>query len=63
MPELGGPELVERLAGRGVQLRVLYMSGYSQQAVLRRITISSTTHLLRKPFTLDALLKAVREAA
>lgn len=61
MPELGGPELVERLATRGVQLRVIFMSGYSDQAVFRRITISPTTHLLRKPFTLDVLLKTVRE--
>jgi two-component system cell cycle sensor histidine kinase/response regulator CckA len=61
MPELGGPELVEHLAERGVFLRVLYMSGYSDQALLRRIAFSPTTQLLRKPFTLDALLKAVRE--
>lgn len=61
MPDLGGPELVARLGGRGIQVRVIFMSGYSDQAVLRRITISPTTQLLRKPFTLDALLKAVRE--
>jgi signal transduction histidine kinase/CheY-like chemotaxis protein len=60
MPELGGPELVEHLAHRGVRLRVLYMSGYSDQAVLRRIALSPTCQLLRKPFTLDELLTAVR---
>lgn len=61
MPELGGPELVEQLADRGVHLRVLYISGYSDQAVLRRVTFTPTTQLLRKPFTLDALLNAVRD--
>ena len=61
MPELGGPELVERLADRGVLIPVIFMSGYSDQAVLRRLTVSPTTQLLRKPFTLDVLLKAVRE--
>jgi CheY-like chemotaxis protein len=61
MPELDGPELVERLAGRGIGLRVIYMSGYSDQAVLRRITPSPTTQLLRKPFTLEALLSTVRK--
>jgi CheY-like chemotaxis protein len=60
MPELDGPELVERLTSCGLTCRVVYMSGYSDQAVLRRVTLSPTTQLLRKPFTLDALLRTVR---
>ena len=60
MPDLGGPELVERLAARGVDLRVLFMSGYSDEAVTRRVAVGPRRVLLRKPFTLDVLLRAVR---
>jgi len=60
MPDLGGPELVERLATRGVDLHVLFMSGYSDEAVTRRVAVGPRRVLLRKPFTLDVLLRAVR---
>ena len=60
MPDLGGPELVERLSGRGVAVRVIYMSGYSDPAGLRRVVITPTSQLLRKPFALESLLRVVR---
>ena len=60
MPDLGGPELVDRLSERGMDVRVLYMSGYSDQAVMRRVAVGPRRQLLRKPFTLEVLLKAVR---
>ena len=60
MPDLGGPELVERLTERGTDVKVLYMSGYSDHAVMRRVAVGPRRQLLRKPFTLEVLLKAVR---
>ena len=60
MPDLGGPELVERLSGRGVDLPVIYMSGYSEPAGLQRVAITPTSRLLRKPFALQSLLGIVR---
>ena len=61
MPDLGGPELVERLSGRGVAVPVIYMSGYSDPAGLRRVAITPTSRVLRKPFALVSLLRIVRE--
>lgn len=61
MPDLGGPELVERLSGRGVAVPVIYMSGYSDPAGLRRVVITPTSRLLRKPFALESLLRIVRD--
>jgi len=41
-------------------LHVLFMSGYSDEAVTRRVAVGPRRVLLRKPFTLDVLLRAVR---
>jgi PAS domain S-box-containing protein len=58
MPDMGGPELVRRLARRGSRPRVLYMSGYAggDDAPLEGGA------LLSKPFAVDELSRAVREA-
>jgi CheY-like chemotaxis protein len=60
MPDLGGPELVERLSGRGVAVPVIYMSGYSDPSGLRRVVMAPRSQLLRKPFALESLLRVVR---
>ena len=61
MPRLGGPELVERLAHRGLHPAVVYMSGYEDAARLKRVLETpSMTPLLHKPFTLHALVVVLR---
>lgn len=62
LPDLGGPELVEQLAARWIEPPVVYMSGYLDPEVERRVTLSPRVRLLRKPFTFDTLVRAVREA-
>jgi len=62
MPEMLGPELVERASALRPQLRVLYMSGYTHQAIARRQVTDSDVAFVEKPFTAQALLAAVREA-
>jgi len=60
MPHMNGHELAETLAPLRPGMKVLYMSGYSEDAgVLRDILVSKTT-FLRKPFTPDALAEKVR---
>ena len=61
MPEMGGGELVERLLAQRPGLKVLYISGYSNDEVLRRGVQGATASFLHKPFTSDDLIRRVRE--
>jgi CheY-like chemotaxis protein len=61
MPEMGGGELVERLAARRPSLKVLYISGYTNDEVLRRGVHGAPASFLHKPFTSDDFMRRVRE--
>jgi CheY-like chemotaxis protein len=61
MPEMGGPELAAHLASSRPDLAVLYMSGYTDHALLHRGVIEQGTAFLQKPFLPEALLKKVDE--
>jgi two-component system cell cycle sensor histidine kinase/response regulator CckA len=62
MPELNGPELAEQIAARIPTVRVLYMSGYADEAVTRNGTLETGTAYLEKPFSATELGQKVREA-
>ena len=62
MPTVGGLELAERIRQRLPDVKVLYMSGYSAEAVRRRGIEADESGLLHKPFTSEALARAVRKA-
>ncbi len=59
MPEVNGRELREQLAALWPDLKVLYMSGYTDDEILRR-GVQSGEMLLEKPFTTERLAAAVR---
>jgi two-component system cell cycle sensor histidine kinase/response regulator CckA len=61
MPEMGGRELVERLRVRHPELKVLFMSGYSQRAVSEDGTMPPATGFMEKPFTVEQLTQRLRE--
>jgi CheY-like chemotaxis protein len=61
MPQLSGRELAERLTARTPGLRVLLMSGYTEDVLVRQGVESSETNFLQKPFSLSALTNKVRE--
>jgi CheY-like chemotaxis protein len=61
MPEMSGKELVELIAARQPTLKVLYMSGYTENAIARRGVIEPGTHMLPKPFTPEQLGRKVRQ--
>ena len=62
MPNVGGRELSERLARLRPQVKVLFMSGYTDDQLLQRgVLQSGSGNFLEKPFTPDALARKVRE--
>ena len=61
MPGMSGRELAHRLLEVRGTLRVLYMSGYTDDAVLRHGVLEEGMAYLQKPFTPDKLARKVRE--
>jgi len=61
MPEIGGHELVERLRAERPDLRVLFMSGYTERALPNNLESSGRTGYLEKPFTVESLMRRLRE--
>jgi CheY-like chemotaxis protein len=62
MPEMGGPDLASRLEALRPGLRVLYMSGYTDDTVFRHGFLETGLVFLQKPFTPEIVARKVREA-
>jgi PAS domain S-box-containing protein len=61
MPKMNGHALAERLMRTHPEMKVLYVSGYTDEAVFRYGVRPGRPDFLNKPFTRDALLNRVRE--
>jgi two-component system, cell cycle sensor histidine kinase and response regulator CckA len=61
MPQMNGAELAQRLARLRPGLRVLFVSGYTDDAVIRLGVLERRTAFLQKPFSLDVLARTVRD--
>jgi len=62
MPNMGGAELARRLREERPALRVLFMTGYSAEAVATHGVLAPDSTLLQKPFTAEELMRRVDEA-
>jgi two-component system, cell cycle sensor histidine kinase and response regulator CckA len=62
MPAMNGRALADALVAARPGLRVLYMSGYTNDVIAHSGVLESGTLLLEKPFTVQALLERVRTA-
>ncbi len=60
MPHMSGRELADRLAAIRPDLNVLFMSGYTEDAILRHGIASTAVSFVQKPFTAIELAKKVR---
>lgn len=61
LPRMNGVQLGKVLRARMPDLRILYLSGYTDDAVLRNGILPAGSFYLQKPFALDALALKVRE--
>lgn len=61
MPQMSGRELAEQLGTSRPNMRVLYMSGYTDDAVVRHGLGDGTAHFIQKPFRPETLARKIRE--
>jgi two-component system, cell cycle sensor histidine kinase and response regulator CckA len=61
MPGASGPDLTRQLIDEHPGLKVIYMSGYTEEAVMTHGVLNPGIAFLHKPFTSDALARKIRE--
>lgn len=62
MPGMNGRELADHVKLIRQETHVLYMSGYSDDAILRHGVQANIAHFIQKPFSMDKLTAKMREA-
>jgi two-component system cell cycle sensor histidine kinase/response regulator CckA len=60
MPVMSGRELVQQISGFGRKVKVLYMSGYTDNAIVHHGVLEANKPFLQKPFSPEALTRKVR---
>jgi CheY-like chemotaxis protein len=60
MPVVGGREISEHLAARYPRIKIVFTSGYTDDAIVRQGVLSADVAFLQKPYAADVLLKTVR---
>ena len=61
MPGMSGQEIVERIRAKSPDTRVLFMSGYTDNVVVRHGILEGEFEFLEKPFSADRLAAKIRQ--
>ena len=61
MPEMDGPTLLKELRGRDPGVKIIFVSGYAEEAFAKNLPDEEKFAFLAKPFTLKQLVAAVKE--
>lgn len=61
MPRMGGPELAEKFQSLRPGLPVLFVSGYTDDAIVRDGVLDLDVNFLQKPFSLETVSRRVRQ--
>jgi CheY-like chemotaxis protein len=61
LPRMNGPQLVERIRASRPDIKVLFMSGYTDEAIIQHGILDSGVAFLQKPITPQSLARKVRE--
>jgi two-component system cell cycle sensor histidine kinase/response regulator CckA len=62
MPEMDGPTLLKELRRRNPEVKIIFVSGYAEDAFEKNLPEGGQFAFLPKPFTLKQLVAAVKEA-
>ncbi|MCA3183771.1 MAG: response regulator, partial [Cupriavidus sp.] len=60
MPEMDGPSLLRELRARKPEIRVIFVSGYAEEAFRKNLPEGQQFDFLPKPFSLKQLIEAVK---
>jgi len=61
MPGMGGKKLVQKIKKHRPQLKILYISGYTDEIISQHGVLEEGTHFLQKPFLPQSFLTKIRE--
>ncbi len=61
MPGMSGRDLAKKLSETHPHIKILYVSGYTEEAIIHQGVLEAGTAFLQKPFTLQALSRKVRD--
>jgi PAS domain S-box-containing protein len=61
MPQMGGRELAEKVNEKMPDIKILFTSGYTDDAVMRQGIIETNTNFISKPFTFEDLSRKIRK--
>jgi two-component system cell cycle sensor histidine kinase/response regulator CckA len=61
MPEMDGPTLLKEMRARNADIRIIFVSGYAEEAFEKSLPENQQFAFLAKPFALSALIAKVKE--